>query len=137
MLIHKVPANLLIPIQLKPFISIMSSTQHMDLFFGPFHTNSGLFFTVPKQSKCAVRGQPTHPTSVPLGGTEVHAHFRPPTHQNTIYCTNSNTNCPNSPWTITKLLKWSPKISNNSVPSFGTDQTAPLSLNQLNHPQNT
>ena len=30
----------------------------------------GIVFTVPKQSKWAIHGQPTPPTSVPLGGTE-------------------------------------------------------------------
>ena len=62
---------------------------------GHFWSNShkpGTVFTVPKQSKWAVCGQPTHPTSVPLGGTEFHAHFRPPTHQNTIYYINYDTN---------------------------------------------
>ena len=143
----------------------------------PFHTNPGLFFTVPKQSKWAVHGQPTLPTSVPLGGTDFHSHIRSPNHQNRIYYTNSNTTAHNSFWAFTdspKISKnstirshvlgpilrpipglfhintciliqnfhtnspkilgshgwWekSPIISNNSVPCFGTDQTAPHGL---------
>ena len=36
-----------------------------------------------------------------------------------------------------RLSKTAPNISNNSVPSFETDQTATHGLNQLNHQQNT
>ena len=68
-----------------------------------------------------------HPTSVSLCETEIHGHFRPHTQQHTIYFINYETNTPNSPYTVTEcpngLQKFS-KNSNNSVPSFGTYQTA-------------
>ena len=52
-------------------------------------------------------------------------HLQWPTH--IIYFINYETNTPNSPYTVTDcpngLQKFS-KNSNNSVPSFGTDQTA-------------
>ena len=40
-----------------------------DVFWSISH-KPGTVFTIPKQSKWAVHGQPTPPTSVPLGGTE-------------------------------------------------------------------
>ena len=42
-----------------------------------------------------------HPTSVPHREPEIHGHFRPYTHYNTIYSTNYTMNNPNSPWTVT------------------------------------
>ena len=42
-----------------------------------------------------------HPTSVPHYEPEIHGHFRPYTHHNTIYSTNYTMNNPNSPWTVT------------------------------------
>ena len=64
-------------------------------------TQTGTVFTVPKQSKWAVRGQLTHPTSVLLCGTKFPSHFRPHTYQNTIYCINHDTNTQFSPYTAT------------------------------------
>ena len=86
----------------------------MDVF-GPFHTNPGLFLTVPKQSKWAIRGQPTYPSIVPLFETDFHVHFRPHTHQHTICCTISNTNTKNSPYTATDYPNGSQKF-----PHFGS-----------------
>ena len=83
----------------------------------------GTVFTVPKQSMWAVNGQPTLPTSVPLGGTDFHSHFRSFTHQNRIYSINSNTTAHYSFWRFTVVPKVS-KISTISVPCFGTDQAA-------------
>ena len=74
--------NLSISTQLKPFISSISSTQHMDIF-GPFYTTRTVF-TVPKQSKWVVHGQPTHPTSVPIFETDFHGYSRSHTYQHTI-----------------------------------------------------
>ena len=90
----------LFPLNSSHSFQPISSTPHMDIF-GPFHTNPGLFLTVPKQSKWAVRGQPTHQTFVPLFGTDFHGHFRPHTHQHTICCINYETNTQNSPYTVT------------------------------------
>ena len=42
-----------------------------------------------------------HPTSVPHCEPEIHGHFRPFTHHNTIYSTNYTMNNPNSPWIVT------------------------------------
>ena len=42
-----------------------------------------------------------HPTSVPYCEPEIHGHFRPYTHHNTIYSTNYTMNNPNSLWTVT------------------------------------
>ena len=42
-----------------------------------------------------------HPTSVPHCESEIHGHFRPYTHHNTIYSTYYTMNNPNSPWTVT------------------------------------
>ena len=41
-----------------------------------------------------------HPTSVPHRELEIHGHFRPYTHHNTIYSTNYTMNNPNNPWTV-------------------------------------
>ena len=93
---------------------------------------SGTIFTVPKQSKGAVHKQSTLPTSVPLGGTEFHSHFRSPTHQNIIYLINHQTIPKTVPKTATNCTNGSQKFSKNfhsSVPRFGTDQTATHGLN--------
>ena len=83
--------------------------------------NPGTVFTVLKQRKWAVHGQPTLPTPVPLGGTDFHSHFRSPNHQNRIYYTNSNTTAHNSFWAFTDSSNVQ-KYFHNSVPCFGTDQ---------------
>ena len=44
---------------------------------------------------------------------------------------------PNQPWSSHGLLHFSPKNFINSVPCFGTDQTAPHGLKQPKHQQNT
>ena len=80
---------------------------------------TGTNFNSPKIEQWAVCGQPTHQTSVSLCGTEFHGHLQPHTHQNTIYCINYTTSRPNSLWTVQN----GSKNSNNSIPSFGTDQT--------------
>ena len=64
----------LFPLNSSHSFHTISYTPHMDVF-GPIFTNPGLFLTLPKQNKWAVRGQPTLQTLVPLGGTEFHAHF--------------------------------------------------------------
>ena len=43
----------------------------------------------------------------------------------------------NQPWSSHGLLHFSPKNFINSVPCFGTDQTAPHGLKQPKHQQNT
>ena len=71
------------------------STIHIfsqNYFVNTIHVNSetiGLLFTA------------NHPTSVPHCEPEIHGHFRPFTHHNTIYSTNYTMNNPNSPWTVT------------------------------------
>ena len=87
-----------------------SYTPHIDVF-GPIHTNPELFLTVPKQSKWAVRGQPTHQTFVPIFVTDFHGHFRSHTHQHTIYCINYETITKNSPYTVTDSPNGSQKFS--------------------------
>ena len=123
-------------------MSILIKHQPIDFYTTPtqvihfiqFHTKTyghlwpilhkpGTVFTVPKKSKWAVHGQPTLPTSVPLGGTDFHSHFWSPTHQNRIYSINSNTTAHYSFWRFTTVPKVS-KISTISVPCFGTDQAA-------------
>ena len=62
-------------------------------------------FNSPKTKQWAVRGQPTHQTSVPLCGTKFRGYFRPHTHQNTIYCINYDTTTRNSPYTVQNGFK--------------------------------
>ena len=72
-------------------------------------------FIVPKQSKWAVHGQPTHPTSVPIFETDFHGYSRSHTYQHTIKCLISHTHSPTSFWTVTD----SPKSLQNSY-NFGS-----------------
>ena len=85
-------------------------------------------FTVPKQRKWAVHGQPTPPTSVPLGGTEFPWSFPTSYTQNTIYRINHNSTT-HTVHTQSVDCLMAKKNSNNSVPSFGIDQTAVQGLN--------
>ena len=75
MLTHQAYALIyLFPLNSSHSFQPISYTPHMDVF-GPIQANQGLFLTVPKTEQWAVRGQPTHQTSVPLSGTEFHIHF--------------------------------------------------------------
>ena len=94
--------------QVIPFTQF--HTHHTWTFFWSKSYNPRLILLVPKTEQWVVRGKPTHPTLVSLFETDINGHFRLRTHQNTIYCINYTTNCPNSLWTVTKLLKWAPKI---------------------------
>ena len=90
-------------------------------FLWPILHNPGTVFTVPKQSKWAVHGQPTLPTPVPLGETDFHSYSRSHTYQHRIKCINSNTSAHMNFWAFTD----SPNVQkyfHNSVPCFGTDQ---------------
>ena len=94
--------NLSIATQIKPCISTnLVQTTH-EHFWSNSH-KPGTAFNSPKTEQWAVRGQPNHQTLVPLGRTEFYAHFRSPTHKNTIYYINYDTNysdprIPDSTW---------------------------------------
>ena len=127
----------LFPLNSSHSFQPISYTPHMDLF-GPIHTNPGLFLTVPKQSKWAVRGQLTHQTFVPLFETDFHGHFRPHTHQHTIYCINYETTTQNSPYIVTdcpngfkKFPYFGPKFWDRSN-SHSRPQTTQSSTKHLN-----
>ena len=114
MLTHQAYAlTYLFPLNSSHSFQPISYTPHMDIF-GPIQANPGLFLTVPKTEQWVVRGQPTHQTSVPLGGTEFHIHFRSPTHQNTIYYINYDTNTQISPIGSQKFPHFSSKIWDRS-----------------------
>ena len=78
--------------------------------FGPIHTNPGLSLTVPKTEHVGCPWQPTHPPFVPLFETDFHAHFRSPTHQNTIYLINHHTTPKTVPKTATDCTNGSQKF---------------------------
>ena len=111
----------------------------------PYHTNARFWsnshkpetvFTVPKQSKWDVCGQPTHPTSVLLCETKFHGHSWSHTYQNTIYCI-IMTQGTQTVHTLSRTVQMGSKKFHISVPSFGTDQTATLGLQSTQASQNT
>ena len=136
LLIHKVHAlTYSFPHKSSHSLQTISYTQNMDVF-GPIHTNLGLFLTIPKQSSGLSVGSPLTniestlwnpiPRPFPASCTPKHNLMHKSQHKQpkqSIHCH--------------RLSKTAPNISNNSVPSFGTDQTATHGLNQLNHQQNT
>ena len=71
-----------------------------------------------------------------LSEPEIHGHSRPNAYQANIQYTNQHNLHPNNPYPRTvqkRPLKVSKEISNNSVPCFETDQTAPHDLIQPKH----
>ena len=130
MLIHKVHA-LTYPFPHKSSHSLqtISYTQHMDVF-GPSHTNWDcfFFFTVPKQSKWAIRGQPNHQTLVPLFENQFPWPFPAsytPTHNLLHKLQHKH---PKQSLKLSRTVQMGLKNSNIFVPRFGTDQTATHAL---------
>ena len=116
------------------------NTIHRSLFMCQY-SRATIYITIYVNSKpLGLLFMANHPTSVPLCEPEIHSHFRPHTHQHTIYFINYETNTSNSPYTVTNcpngLQKFS-KNSNNSVPSFETDQTTVQGLKPTETLQNT
>ena len=80
--------------------------------FQQFHTKThghlwsishklGLFLQSQNRESGLSVGSPLIQHRFNFGGTKFHSHFRPHTHQNTIYCINHDPRYPNSPYTIT------------------------------------
>ena len=78
-----------------------------------------------------------HPTSVPLCEPEIHGHFRPHTHQNTIYCINHDTNTQFSPYTATDCTIGFHNFSTLRFQDLGPIKRLFKASNQPKHQQNT
>ena len=92
--------------------------------------------TAPKAATAAPWLQSYCINSAPCFGSDQTAHSRPFSYQYTIYSINDQTwhpNSPNSRGAVTGCSIFLSKNSIHSVPSFGTDQTAPHGLIQPKH----
>ena len=103
-------------------------TIHVSILTCHYSHKPGTIFNSPNNrtvgcSQWVARGQPTHQTSVPLGGTEFHTYFQSPTHQNTIYCHG--------------LPKWVPKIFTLRFQDLGPIKRPLTASNQHKYLQNT